>query len=233
MKYRHIFFDLDHTLWDFETNSRQTISEAVNHFKLQDRKTFPLKRIFFIYEKINDHHWHLYRQGKMSKAELRVSRFTRTLDKLGIKDEKLGEEMSNYYIENSPHKEKLFPGALQLLEDLKEEYGLHLITNGFREVQHIKLDKSDIRSFFRNVVISEEVGYKKPQPEIFHYTMNLASCDANEVLMIGDNIETDIKGAAGVGIDQVLFNPLSKKHNFKPTYQIGALDELRAILAKA
>lgn len=169
----------------------------------------------------------------MSKAELRVSRFTRTLNKLGIKDERLGEEMSNYYIEHSPHKERLFPGAMKLLQELQDQYGLHLITNGFKEVQHIKLQKSGIREFFRNVVISEEVGYKKPQAEIFHYTMNLAACDAGEVLMIGDNIETDIKGAAGVGIDQVLFNPHSKKHNFKPTYQIGSLGELREILAKA
>ena len=230
LKYRQLFFDLDHTLWDFERNSRETIAEAVNHFELQKRKPFELKRLYFIYEKVNDHHWHLYRQGKMTKEELRVSRFRKTLHELGIKDETLSLEVSDYYISNSPYKQNLFPGAIELLEELQEDYRLHLITNGFREVQHIKLDKAGIRKYFRNVIISEEVGYKKPQPEIFHYALELSAAMPSEALMIGDNIETDIKGAAGVGIDQVLFNPKARRHNFKPSYQIQELAELREIL---
>lgn len=229
MRYRHLFFDLDHTLWDFEQNSRATIGEAVEHFNLQERKPFPLKRIFFIYEKINDHHWHLYRQGKLSKADLRLSRFRKTLHELGIKDEVLSEEMSQFYIERSPFKKHLFPGAIPLLEKLQKTHGLHLITNGFKEVQYIKLEESGLRSFFRNVIVSEEVGYKKPQAEVFHYAMNLAGCEAYEALMVGDNIETDIKGAAGAGIDQVFFNPKGRKPNFKATYQVKALSEIDAI----
>lgn len=230
MKYRTIFFDLDHTLWDFERNSRETIAEAVDHFKLNDIKSFPLKRLFFVYERINNHHWHLYRQGKMSKEDLRVSRFEKTLRELGIKDPQLSLEMSEYYIERSPKKKGLFPGAIELLEKLKVKYALHIITNGFKEVQYLKLDNCGMRDYFNNIIVSEEVGYKKPQAEIFHYAMQVSGAEAYECLMIGDNVETDIKGAAAVGIDQVLFNPQAKKHNFKASYTIAKLAELEPIL---
>jgi putative hydrolase of the HAD superfamily len=227
---KHILFDLDHTLWDFETNSKLTLHEMFLNYNLNaylhtDFDTF-LKK----YKQINDLLWTNYRENKITKNELRVQRFYKTLVAFNYSSPKLAEQMADYYVKHSPYKTALFPDAVEVLNYLNNKYDLHIISNGFREVQHIKLTNSKIDKFFKEIVLSEDVGVNKPNPEIFHYLLKKIKVKPEQTIMIGDNIEADIKGAAAVGIPQILFNPNNLRHNFKPTFEIKELKQLVSIL---
>ncbi len=227
---KHVFFDLDHTLWDFETNSQTTLREMFRHYQLHELLACSFDRFLSLYKKINDELWSDYRQHKITKNELRVQRFYQTLLAFDYSSPLLAEKMADYYVNHSPYKTALFPGAIETLNCLNRKYDLHIISNGFTEVQHIKLSKSKIKGFFKEIVLSEEVGVNKPHSEIFRYILNKLKTTPQQTVMIGDNIEADMKGAAAVGIPQILFNPKKIRHNFKPTYEITALPELQSIL---
>lgn len=228
--YRHIFFDLDRTLWDFDTNSREALLELIAAFRLKERGIEDQHGFIAAYQKINAHYWSLYRNQNIDKATLRWIRFDRTLQMYGIDDRDLAHELAARYIAVSPLKTGLLPGAIDTLDHLAGRYRLHIITNGFEEVQHLKLNRSGLEPYFDVVVTSERAGCKKPRREIFEHAVSASSAKVEESLMIGDDLETDIRGAQNAGMDHVYFNPKSERHDVSVTHEIRALEELRKLL---
>ena len=229
-KYEHLFFDLDHTLWDFKTNSRLTLIEIYKKFNLEELGNVNQDEFIQIYEKNNHQMWAEYRSGKMSKETLRTERFRKSLANIGVKNKELVELAADYYVDHSPYKTALFPGTIEVLSALKEKYQLHIITNGFEEIQSIKLKESKLDQYFSVIVTSEGAGAKKPHPAIFQYSLKQAGGEAANSLMIGDNQLVDINGAAKVGMDGVFFNPDNEKTIIDPTYEINSLKQLLGFL---
>lgn len=230
-KYDHIFFDLDRTLWDFERNSNETLKEAFLSFKLSERGVSDFDTFMNQYMFINEEMWKLYREEKISKVELRSTRFGKTLEVFGVYDGNLAEEIGEYYIAESPRKTNLFPYTHDVLQYLIEkEYQLHIITNGFEEVQHVKIENGRLKEYFKNVVTSEKAGVKKPHQDIFHYSLQQANAVPEKSLMIGDDLPVDVIGARNIGMDQVYFNPEELSHNEDVTYEVSSLIELKSIL---
>lgn len=228
--YRHIFFDLDHTLWDFETNSKLALNELFEINGLKEKGVRDFNQFYQTYRPINDQFWYLYHNHKVSKEELRLGRFRETLTRFSIQDENLVEILAQQYIDISPQKTALFPDTVEVLEYLSSRYDLHIITNGFSEVQRIKITNCGLTDFFKNILISEEIGWQKPQPQIFEHAFKIASTTPHNAVMIGDSLQTDIEGAMNCGMDSVYFNPKNKWHKFAPTFEIRSLLELKDIL---
>lgn len=226
---KHIFFDLDRTLWDFEINSKETLSDIFFKFELKDLGVPCVEDFINKYQIHNEELWKLYRKDNIKKEELRSRRFNLTLKDYGIYNEKLAFDIGEEYIRESPIKTKLFPFTIEVLEYLYPSYDLHIITNGFQEVQYVKLSNSNILKYFKNVVTSEEVGNKKPSPNIFNYALRVAHANINNSIMIGDDLEADIIGARSLGMDQIYFNPKKYSYNQQVTYDISCLSELMGI----
>lgn len=230
-KYTTLFFDLDHTLWDFDANSKEALEEIYVHQRLQRRGIPSFNEFLNEYYKINDQMWALYRRDAITKDQLRTDRFFNTLLKFNIEDRFLATEMGDYYVNTSPHKTNLFEGCHDVLRELSQKYEMHIITNGFDEVQHIKIEKSRLDEYFDQVITSEIAGSKKPDSRIFEYTLDITQTSKEEGLMIGDGIETDIFGARNFGMDQVYFNPNKNSQPVEATYEISQLSELLDLLA--
>jgi len=198
---KHIFFDLDHTLWDFDKNSRLTFEKI---FKL-NKIDLDLSEFLEVYEPINLRYWKMYREERVSKADLRYGRLKDALDSINVR---IGDEMINHlsvaYIDHLTTFNHLFDGTFEILEYLQLKYHLHIITNGFQEAQERKMINSNIRSYFKTVTNSEMVGVKKPNPKIFNFALNQANAKSNESIMIGDSLEADIEGAKHVGMSAIL-----------------------------
>ncbi len=221
----HLFFDLDHTLWDFDKNSAETLRELFIEYKLaqhiQDVEAFVLT-----YRKINAHYWNLYNHGKATKLEVRNGRFTDTLAHFKIKNNaSLAQQLSNAYVDLSPKKNHVFEGAHETLTYLKGRYKLHIITNGFTEVQYSKLNNCDLTHFFDLILCTEEIGVNKPNPLVFQTALERTNALASKSVMIGDNPETDILGAQNCGFKTVLFNPHNTEYEVDSA-QINHLTEL-------
>jgi putative hydrolase of the HAD superfamily len=200
---KHIFFDLDHTLWDFEKNSALTFDKIFKTHQVDvDLETF-LK----VYEPINLKYWKLYRDEEIDKTRLRYGRLRDTFDIIEFKaEDELISKLSVDYIEHLSSFNHLFDGTVELLNYLQPKYQLHIITNGFEEAQHKKMASSNIHHYFKTVTNAESAGVKKPNPIIFDYALKLANAQSKESLMIGDNYEADIEGALNVGYDAIFFN---------------------------
>jgi len=227
MKYKHLFFDLDNTLWDFEKNSHETFNELYNHY-LSDQKSIPSVKAFFeVYTVHNTRLWGLYRESLISKDELKDTRFLITLQEFGIDDKILASILSDEYTYRSPRKGILFPGTIETLDNLKDRFQLHIITNGFEEIQHVKLEFAGLTKYFENLITSEQAQSKKPDAGIFNYAMGLAGASAEESLMIGDDLDVDIIGAREIGMDTILFDPfdlyLSRQD---PTPRVNNIPEI-------
>ena len=204
---KHLFFDLDRTLWDFETNSKIALNQLYDDLKLGDHmKSF--QSFHHAYKNINGRLWAQYSKGKITKEILRVKRFDDTLKQFQINNSDLAEKLGMDYIKIAPFQTHVFPNTHSTLDTLKEDgFQLHIITNGFKEVQFIKLEKSGLLDYFDIIVCSEDVGMNKPAPDVFHHSLKLANAKANESVMIGDNLAADVSGAENVGITGVLFDP--------------------------
>jgi len=228
-KYRHIFFDLDETLWDFKRNSLETILELIGQHQLEERG---IEKDNFIrrYHHHNDIYWDLYRKGKISREELRTVRWRITLGEFEIDDEVLIKNLSEQYLQLLPHKKNLYSDTIETLDYLKPKYPLHIITNGFEEVQLQKIITSGIAPYFTHIITSERAGTQKPNKEIFQYALAISNATVAESIFIGDSIEADINGAKVIGMDHVLFNPEKIPHNESLQYEISSLTELRKIL---
>ncbi|HAP00738.1 MAG TPA: noncanonical pyrimidine nucleotidase, YjjG family [Bacteroidetes bacterium] len=229
LKYQHIFFDLDHTLWDFETNSFHSLQDLFKMFSLADfvpdEKTF-IDRYHFH----NDIYWDQFRKGEITREVLRAVRFRTTLAEFGIVNEELVKQLSVSYLEILPTKTFLFHDTIDVLEYLKKKYSLHIITNGFEEVQFKKIRNTDIEKYFHHIITSEAAGSQKPEAAIFKYAMQLTNASVLKSIFIGDSIEADINGAKAVGMDYAYYNPKKTPHEEKLMKEIFSLSELKEFL---
>lgn len=227
-RYKHIFFDLDHTLWDFEGNSRSVLAE-LHHEDGFGGRGIPVEAFIQAYEQVNAVLWERLENGSIDRGTLHATRFQRTLMHLGVHDNAMASRMERSYMERCPARTGLMEGAAALLEDLRGAYRLHIITNGHTEVQLMKLQASGIRRHFAVVLTSEQAGAPKPSAAIFRHALRSAGAKPGESLMVGDNARSDIAGARAAGIDQAHFGPVAT-HDPEATYRISKLDELRAVL---
>jgi len=225
-EYRHLFFDLDHTLWDFERNSRDTLRDLFEELQLQSRGIADFGLFLERYEYHNKYCWMQYRNGRMDKEEVRVNRFIYALADFQIERKDLVYTLSDLYVQRSPDKLNLIEGAREVLEALRPAYRLHIITNGFEEVQFRKLRNTGLLPYFDKIITSERAGALKPSPRIFEFALERASAGRAESIYIGDNLEADMLGARNAGMDQVYFNPEARPHGEKVTYEIRSLSEL-------
>jgi len=198
---KHVFFDLDHTLWDFESNSDDTFRLIFERNKLD----FPFDQFVETYRPINQKYWKLFREERVSKEDLRYGRLKETFNAMGIETEDaLIHLLSEEYIEFLSTHNALFEYTHEILAYLREKYSLHIITNGFDQVQKKKMTGGGLSPYFEQVITSEMVGVKKPNPRIFNFALDLAGAKAQESIMIGDNLEADIMGADAVGMKTIL-----------------------------
>jgi putative hydrolase of the HAD superfamily len=230
VQYKHLFFDLDHTLWDFEANSRQTLEELYHSLNLADRGIQDFDLFHRRYIAHNDKLWQRYRNGFIKVDELRWKRMWLTLLDFQIGDEPLARKMDTLFLDALPTRRILFPHTREILTWLKEKgYVLHLITNGFEKTQHSKLKYAGLDSFFTEVITSEGSNSLKPHKEIFEYAFRKTGAAPEESIMLGDSIEVDIQGAINAGIDQVYVNHLRQEPAIRPTYMVHSLKELEGI----
>ena len=209
---KHVFFDLDHTLWDFDKNS----AVAFDAIFKKNRIDVPVEEFLNVYIPINFNYWKYFREARITKEQLRYSRLKKTFDGLNVQiDDFLINRLADDYIVHLPQTNHLFDGTLELLAYLNAQYDLHIITNGFEEVQMKKLKNSGIDFYFKSVTTSESVGVKKPDPKIFLHALQQVNATSTQSVMIGDTYEADILGAQGVGMHTICFNyhkaDLSKK----------------------
>jgi len=231
MKYKHLFFDLDHTLWDFDANARETLQQLHTDLKLLDRGVHDFDLFHKNYLAHNEKLWDRYRKGYIRQEELRLKRMLLTLLDFKIADDALTREMSDLFLQLLPTRTLLFPDTVEVLQYLADKgYVMHLITNGFEKTQLCKLNSCHLQSFFTHVITSEGSNSLKPHPEIFEYAMQKAGAAVDESIMIGDSIEIDIMGARSVGMDQVHANYNNLPQSIQPTYTIRTLQELKELL---
>lgn len=227
--YKCIFFDLDHTLWDYETNSCDTLGEIYASYSLYDRGIGDVVSLQEQFRRVNTSLWEQYDRGLINSDFIREQRFRQILEFFSIRDEKLCRQISVDYLHRCPKKTNLLPYALDVLQYLSAHYSMTVVTNGFEEIQHTKLTAGEIDRFFDHVVTSQKAGFKKPSREIFEYAMNANGVNAGQVVMIGDNLLTDIAGARNAAIDAVFFNPEKISHDAQVRHEIHCLSELRNI----
>lgn len=223
---RHIFFDLDHTLWDFETNSGLTFERIFELHSIEANLTDFLE----VYKPINFYYWKLYREEKITKPQLRYGRLKDAFNELSFEvGDDLIHKLSYDYIEHLTTFDHVFEGTHDILKYLQKKYVLHIITNGFEEAQERKMKASNLRLYFATVTNSEMAGVKKPNPQIFNHALNNAGANPSESVMIGDNLEADIEGAVNVGMDAILFDQSKslENHNYK---RVSHLLDLKDIL---
>lgn len=237
-KYTHIFFDLDNTLWDFEKNSYHALHAAFNYFDIRE-KGVEFDKFFSVYCSHNNSLWELYRQKKVVKNELKKLRFQKSFDELNV-DGVNANEMNSRYLCEMPKQNRLVEGAKDLLGYLKlKGCHLYIVTNGFKEVQHKKLETSDLSAYFKKTFISEDIRATKPDRKFFEYAIKSANAPKQQSIIIGDSFEIDVKGALNFGIDAVFYNPSFSdtqqklhpvKHGKNVYYIVSSLFELLKIL---
>jgi putative hydrolase of the HAD superfamily len=235
MKYKHLFFDLDHTLWDFEANARATLGQLYADLQLEKRGIHDFELFYRNYLAHNDTLWERYRNGLIQQDELRVKRMRMALLDFKIADEPLAEQMNTSFLDLLPTRTMLFPHTKEILQYLIDKsYDLHLITNGFEKTQHSKLKYSGLDVYFKEVITSEGSNSLKPKKEIFEFAFEKTNAKPEQSIMIGDTIEVDILGAINAGIDQVHVNHITKEPipvigDKLPTYTVYSLKELESI----
>ncbi len=230
MKYKHVFFDLDRTLWDFETNSALVLAELIHHYGLDKKGVGSVNDFISEYHKINHALWEDFRHGLVDKPTLRTTRFERALALYGIIDKELCQRISEEYVKESPRRTALLPFTKEALGHLAKRYQLHIITNGFEETQHVKLRSAGLSDYFKEVITSERAGFRKPDIRMFEFSLQAAAARREESIMIGDHFELDVMGAKNAGMDQCFFNPAAEACRERPTYEIRSLRELIELL---
>ena len=231
----NLFFDLDHTLWDYDTSARQTLEELYNRYDIASKSEASVEQLVASFFVVNEDLWDKYNKGQISKYYLRTERFKLVFDGIELSrkifSEKEIEHFGTDYLYECPNKPNLISGAIELLEKLSGQFRMHIITNGFNEVQGTKIRTSGLQPYFEHIITSERAGSKKPSSSIFQFAIDLTDSSVNSSLMIGDNLHTDMKGARDFGMDQVFFNPENKHHNDQVTFEIQRLEQLLDLLS--
>ena len=229
-QYKHLFFDLDHTLWDFDANAKASLADLYTILNLDNRIQIAFEDFYPKYLYHNEILWDRYHKGLISSEDLKWKRMWRTMLDFKIADEPLAREMSAAFLEILPTKKILFPHTIEILDYLKaKKYDLHLITNGFEKTQWSKLNNSGLSSYFTHVITSEASNSLKPKKEIFDFAMDKAKSSLAESIMIGDNLDADIQGAMNAGMDTVFVNHINAVPEIKPTYTVTHLNQLENI----
>ncbi len=229
-KYKHLFFDLDHTLWDFEANAIDSLEKIFEEFRLAEKLQSNFEPFYKSYLHHNEILWDKYNKGLISGEELKWRRMYRTLLDFKIGDEPLAKKFSHHFLELLPTRDKLFPYTLEILNYLiKKKYTLHLITNGFKDVQYNKLKYSNLTPFFTHIITSEESNSVKPNAAIFEYALKQSGASLQESVMLGDNLDADISGAINIGMDCVFVNHINATTSLQPTYTVTHLKQLEDI----
>lgn len=229
-RYKCIFFDLDHTLWDYETNSREALFDLYGAFRLHERGVAVFDDFHLKFREVNVALWAQYDRGLITSDVIRKERFRQIFASFDVYDDQLCDKISVEYLAICPMKPHVMPGAVETLEYLSQSYKLTVITNGFDEIQHVKLASGRISHFFDHLITSQRAGHKKPAREIFEFALQLNGISASEAIMIGDNPIIDIGGARNASLDAILFNPEQVTYDQEFSHQIKALEELRRIL---
>ncbi|WP_262246841.1 YjjG family noncanonical pyrimidine nucleotidase [Parapedobacter soli] len=224
-----IFFDLDHTIWDFEKNAAETLSELFESYRFSNLGISSATLFIDTYNRNNHRLWALYHHGKITKAELRVARFADTFREFGLDPKWFPPAFEEDYLRICPQKTNLFPHAHETLGYLREKYTLHLISNGFGDASEAKITTCDLKKYFKTVVISERVGFHKPHPEIFHHAVGNANTSIANSVMIGDSLDADVRGAQNVGMDAIYFNPNNAEVPSDVKQSINGLAELQQL----
>jgi putative hydrolase of the HAD superfamily len=230
MPYKDLFFDLDHTIWDFELNSKETLWDLHLKYELEAKGINNFDEFYSIYSVHNHRLWDRYSKGFIKQEELRWKRIYLSLLDYKIADEALSKEMSVDYLTILPDKKNLFPYTIEILEYLKnKDYKMHLITNGFESVQFKKIKNSNLADYFTEVITSEASNSLKPNKEIFEYALKVSNANVETSIMIGDNEDADIQGAINVGMDSIFVNHLQIQPTVPATHTITHLKELENI----
>jgi putative hydrolase of the HAD superfamily len=231
MHYKDLFFDLDHTIWDFELNSKESLFDLYQQYDLANKGITDFDGYFEKYSAHNHRLWDRYTKGFIKQDELRWKRIYLSLLDFKVADESLAKKMSQDYLAILPNKKNLFPYTIEILEYLKsKQYKMHLITNGFESVQFKKIENANLAPYFIEVITSEASNSLKPQVAIFEYALAKSNASLDASIMIGDNESADIQGAINVGMDSIFVNHLQIKPTLPATYTITHLKELESIL---
>jgi putative hydrolase of the HAD superfamily len=229
-KYKFLFFDLDCTLWDYENNAAKALEIIFVEYQL-DQYFKNSKQFIELFAKYNDLLWNEFREGRIHKEILRIKRFEMCLYDVAIENRELAMSLNNVFLELSPKSAGLMPGAIEILNYLKDKkYQLYIITNGFTQIQEMKMRYSGLEAYFEKMFTSENVGSNKPNRAMFEYAIKSVNALKKQSLMIGDDLKVDIVGAKKFGIDQVFYNPKKIPHTEKVTFEIEDLLELKNIL---
>ena len=233
MDYRHLFIDLDDTLWDTHGNNKACLRELYADYDF-GRYYTSFDTFYQIFSPYNDMLWTKYRRSELTKDELLYERFRFILSPLGITDREQVLSINKDFLRRTTLKTGTVPGAMALLHILQERgFRMHILSNGFCEVQYLKMERAGLSPFFETVVLSEDAGVQKPDKAFFEYALARCKVRKEEVLMIGDSFEADIQGAHNAGIDQLWFNPKGEKpQGFTPTFEVERLTEISALLVK-
>lgn len=223
----HLFFDLDNTLWDFDLNSYNVLKNLYFELELENKLNTDFNTFHEFYKRKNDELWLLYYKKGIVKAELRYRRFHDSFMNFGLNDVELSKYLSEQYVKISPYSKALKPGCMEMLTLLFKKHDLHIITNGFKEIQHIKIQNTGLKPFFKEVIISEEHGLTKPHIDIFRLAEKKVNASKEECVMIGDNWVSDIEGALGAGW-KAIFYMVNERQLFehKNLQTINHLNEL-------
>lgn len=228
--YKHLFFDLDHTLWDFDRNSSESIAEIYETYRLCDIGIPSAETFAEHFIRINRQLWSDFDKNLIQHSYIREYRFPLVFESLGVSDTSSCVELNNAYLRLLPRKTHLTESAREILDHLQGRYELHIITNGFDEIQATKLASSEITHYFTHIITNEKASAKKPDPRIFEFALDVSGAAVPESIMIGDNYEADILGAKTIGLDTIFYNPKGELVEEKPTYDIKHWKELIAIL---
>jgi len=228
--YKHLFFDLDHTLWDFDSNAKKTLTDIYHEFELNVKITPVFEDFYKRYIYHNEILWDRYQKGFISADELKWKRMWRTLLDFKIGDEPLSKELSGRFLEILPTKKEVFPYTMEILQYLtQKKYQIHLITNGFEKTQWSKITNSGLDKYITHVITSEGSNSLKPKKEIFEFALLKAKAELKESIMIGDNLDADIQGAMNAGMDTVFVNHINAVTTLNPTFTVTHLDQLEGI----
>ena len=231
-RYKHIFFDLDHTLWDFETNSNHTLKELVSKYEIDKVNGFIFEECIQRFHEANHMLWDLFVKDEINSEELRHRRFDHSFELYEFDKDAIRSCFNEEYLALCPCKGHLMPQAKEILTDLYGSYyNLYILTNGFEHVQLTKMITSQIFHYFEDVFTVKDVGFKKPDPQYFKEVLGRVHASPSECIMIGDSLEVDVLAAMQVGIDGVWYNPKKVASTFKPTFEIAALLDLKNIIS--
>lgn len=222
---RHLFFDLDHTLWDYDRNAVETLEKLYSDFNLESVGLHPLSRFLDVFRTANVKVWDLFEETAMNQNQLRHKRLELVFEEFGLPPQAIEGFNEAYYIQCSRGKH-LVVGALDTIRNLNRRFDLHIITNGFDDIQYTKLENTGLSPYFKTVTTSEKAHSKKPEVAYFEFALRLAGASVEESLVIGDGLRTDVAGACAMGLPVIWFNPEGKPKPFPGLNEIQTLAQL-------